>query len=97
MTLLASFVLTVCSLSSNVLANNFNVSDSYNNINVNEIEFALREDGLGILGFEGIHRLTSTTAKKPILVTQPTLPSLKEFTVSLEKIWKNKWHYYRKH
>jgi len=72
MTLLASFVLTVCSLSSNVLANNFNVSDSYNNINVNEIEFALREDGLGILGFEGIHWLTSTTAKKPILVTKDT-------------------------
>lgn len=72
MTLLASFVLTVFSLSSNVLANNFNVSDSYNNINVNEIEFALREDGLGILGFEGIHRLTSTTAKKPILVTKDT-------------------------
>ena len=28
---------------------------------------------------------------KPILVTQPTLPSLKEFTVSLEKIWESKW------
>ena len=65
-------MLTVFSLSSNVLADNFNVSDSYNNINVNEIKFALREDGLGILGFEGIHRLTSTTAKKPILVTKDT-------------------------
>ena len=50
LTLLAAFVLTGFSLSSNVLANNFNVSDSYNNINVNEIDFALREDGLGILG-----------------------------------------------
>jgi len=28
---------------------------------------------------------------KPILVTQPTLPSLKEFTLYLEKIWENKW------
>ena len=72
MTLLASFVLTGFSVSSNVLADNFNVSDSYNNINVSEIEFALREDGLGILGFDGIHDLTSPTAKKPILVTKDT-------------------------
>ncbi len=29
--------------------------------------------------------------KKPILVTQPSLPDLKEFTKYLEKIWENKW------
>lgn len=29
--------------------------------------------------------------EKPILVTQPSLPPLKEFTKSLEKIWKSKW------
>ena len=28
---------------------------------------------------------------KPILVTQPSLPDLKEFTKSLEKIWESKW------
>ncbi len=28
---------------------------------------------------------------KPILVTQPSLPPLEEFTKSLEKIWENKW------
>ncbi len=28
---------------------------------------------------------------KPILVTQPSLPPLKEFTKSLEKIWESKW------
>ena len=29
--------------------------------------------------------------KNPILVTQPSLPNLKEFTKSLEKIWESKW------
>jgi dTDP-4-amino-4,6-dideoxygalactose transaminase len=29
--------------------------------------------------------------EKPILVTQPTLPVLKDFTKSLEKIWESKW------
>jgi len=29
--------------------------------------------------------------KKPILITQPSLPNLKEFTKSLEKIWESKW------
>jgi len=28
---------------------------------------------------------------KPILVTQPTLPNLKDFTEKLEEIWDNKW------
>jgi len=28
---------------------------------------------------------------KPILVTQPSLPDLKDFTKSLEKIWESKW------
>lgn len=28
---------------------------------------------------------------KPILVTQPSLPNLKEFVLSLERIWDNKW------
>lgn len=29
--------------------------------------------------------------KNPILITQPSLPNLKEFTKSLEKIWESKW------
>jgi len=32
-----------------------------------------------------------TKIKKPILVTQPSLPDLKEFTNSLKKIWESKW------
>ncbi len=30
-------------------------------------------------------------SRKPILVTQPSLPSLEDFSISLEKIWKSKW------
>jgi dTDP-4-amino-4,6-dideoxygalactose transaminase len=30
-------------------------------------------------------------SNKPILVTQPSLPNLNEFTDSLEKIWESKW------